>query len=155
MSRYFDMVDHPSHVRKLTVPQLQQLADEIRQELITVHSDTHVGEVVNRMKEHDVSQIPVVGDGNRLIGMVNEVNLLKYLLSSQGGDAANQPIGSLDLVERNVVTVAADMPLESVMGLFNTNPVAVVVDSIEGDESGRAVGILTKIDMLSFLTAQV
>jgi 1-deoxy-D-xylulose-5-phosphate synthase len=38
MSRYLDMVDHPSHVKKLTVPQLQQLAEEIRQELITVLS---------------------------------------------------------------------------------------------------------------------
>jgi 1-deoxy-D-xylulose-5-phosphate synthase len=35
MSRYLDMVDDPSHVKKLTVPQLGQLADEIRQELIT------------------------------------------------------------------------------------------------------------------------
>jgi 1-deoxy-D-xylulose-5-phosphate synthase len=29
------MVDHPSHVKKLTVPQLQELAEEIRHELIT------------------------------------------------------------------------------------------------------------------------
>jgi 1-deoxy-D-xylulose-5-phosphate synthase len=35
MSRYFDMVDHPSHVKKLTMEQLQQLAGEIRHELIT------------------------------------------------------------------------------------------------------------------------
>jgi 1-deoxy-D-xylulose-5-phosphate synthase len=35
MSRYLDMVDHPSHVKKLTVPQLLQLAHEIREELIT------------------------------------------------------------------------------------------------------------------------
>jgi 1-deoxy-D-xylulose-5-phosphate synthase len=35
MSRYLDMVDDPSHVKKLTLPQLQQLAEEIRQELIT------------------------------------------------------------------------------------------------------------------------
>ncbi|MEK7685675.1 MAG: 1-deoxy-D-xylulose-5-phosphate synthase [Verrucomicrobiota bacterium] len=35
MSRYLDMVDHPSHVKKLTLPQLLQLAEEIRQELIT------------------------------------------------------------------------------------------------------------------------
>jgi 1-deoxy-D-xylulose-5-phosphate synthase len=35
MSRYLDMVDHPSHVKKLTAPQLQQLAEEIRGELIT------------------------------------------------------------------------------------------------------------------------
>ena len=35
MSRYFDMVDDPSHVKKFTVEQLTQLAEEIRQELIT------------------------------------------------------------------------------------------------------------------------
>ena len=35
MSRYLDMVDHPSHVRKLTPEQLTELSGEIRQELIT------------------------------------------------------------------------------------------------------------------------
>src|ERR1700748_987957 len=35
MSRYLDMVDDPSHVKKLTQPQLIQLADELRHELIT------------------------------------------------------------------------------------------------------------------------
>ncbi len=35
MSRFLDMVDDPSHVKKLTLEQLQQLAEEVRQELIT------------------------------------------------------------------------------------------------------------------------
>ena len=35
MSRYLDMVDSPEHVKKLTPEQLVQLAEEIRQELIT------------------------------------------------------------------------------------------------------------------------
>ncbi|MBI5383593.1 MAG: 1-deoxy-D-xylulose-5-phosphate synthase [Verrucomicrobia bacterium] len=34
MSRFLEMVDHPSHVKKLTLEQLQQLAEEIRHELI-------------------------------------------------------------------------------------------------------------------------
>lgn len=34
MSRYFDMVDEPSHVKKLTIEQLSELAMEIREELI-------------------------------------------------------------------------------------------------------------------------
>src|ERR1700761_1045582 len=34
MSRYIDMIDTPEHVKKLTLPQLQQLADEISVELI-------------------------------------------------------------------------------------------------------------------------
>ena len=33
MSRYLDMVDDPSHVKKLTLDQLQSLAEEIRQEI--------------------------------------------------------------------------------------------------------------------------
>src|SRR3982750_209980 len=45
MSRYLDMVDDPSHVKKLTLPQLSQLAEEIRHELITKLSKNggHVG----------------------------------------------------------------------------------------------------------------
>src|SRR4026209_1257405 len=35
MSRYLDMVDDPSHVKKLTPEQLTVLADEVRHELIT------------------------------------------------------------------------------------------------------------------------
>src|SRR3954469_4905642 len=35
MSRYLEMVDYPSHVKKLTMPQLQELAEEVRYELIT------------------------------------------------------------------------------------------------------------------------
>src|ERR1041385_663399 len=35
MSRYLDMVDDPSHVKKLTLEQLTQLSGEIREELIT------------------------------------------------------------------------------------------------------------------------
>jgi 1-deoxy-D-xylulose-5-phosphate synthase len=45
MNRYLDMVDNPSHVKKLTLPQLQQLAEEIRYELITILSKNggHLG----------------------------------------------------------------------------------------------------------------
>jgi 1-deoxy-D-xylulose-5-phosphate synthase len=35
MSRYLDMVDSPVQVKKLTLDQLQELGQEIRQELIT------------------------------------------------------------------------------------------------------------------------
>src|SRR2546429_17692 len=38
MNRYLDMVDSPEHVKKLKLDQLQQLAGEIRNELITVLS---------------------------------------------------------------------------------------------------------------------
>src|SRR5881628_3010719 len=45
MSRYLDMVDEPAHVKKLTLDQLQKLAGDIREELITVLSKNggHLG----------------------------------------------------------------------------------------------------------------
>src|SRR5437763_540375 len=45
MSRYLDMVDDPTHVKKLNVEQLHSLAEEIRHELITVLSKNggHLG----------------------------------------------------------------------------------------------------------------
>src|SRR5438445_12286079 len=45
MSRYLEMVDGPVHVKKLTLAQLHELAEEIRRELITVLSKNggHLG----------------------------------------------------------------------------------------------------------------
>jgi 1-deoxy-D-xylulose-5-phosphate synthase len=45
MSRYLDMVDDPTHVKKLTLPQLGELAEEIRSELIATLAKTggHLG----------------------------------------------------------------------------------------------------------------
>src|ERR1051326_4975368 len=64
MSRYLDMVDHPSHVKKLTVPQLQQLAEEIRHELITGlsknggHLGPNLGVVELTLALHRVFETP-------------------------------------------------------------------------------------------------
>ncbi len=45
MSGYLEMVDNPSHIKKLTVEQLTELAGEVRQELITKLANTggHLG----------------------------------------------------------------------------------------------------------------
>lgn len=128
------------------------LSRKPRQELLTIHRESKVGEVVSRMKEHDVSQLPVVDDNGALVGLVTEVNLLKYLLNSQDSEAAARPIGDLEVVDRSVPTVTPETSLETVMSVFATSPAVVVVASNTDDR--RAVSILTKIDLLSYLTGQ-
>jgi len=64
MSRYLDMVDQPQHVKKLTLPQLAQLAEEIRQELINVlsvnggHLGPNLGVVELSLALHHVFETP-------------------------------------------------------------------------------------------------
>jgi len=64
MSRYLEMVDSPVHVKKLTLDQLQLLAEEIRQELITVlaknggHLGPNLGVVELTLALHYVFSTP-------------------------------------------------------------------------------------------------
>src|SRR5882672_3615495 len=64
MSRYLEMVDNPVHVKKLTLAQLQLLAGEIRQELITVlaknggHLGPNLGVVELTLALHHVFSTP-------------------------------------------------------------------------------------------------
>src|SRR6516162_7856854 len=64
MSRYLDMVDGPEHVKKLTLPQLQELAAEIRQDLISVlagnggHLGPNLGVVELTLAIHRVFNSP-------------------------------------------------------------------------------------------------
>src|SRR6266487_811938 len=64
MSRFLDMVDEPTHVKKLTPDQLQQLSKEIREELITVlaknggHLGPNLGVVELTVALHRVFSTP-------------------------------------------------------------------------------------------------
>src|SRR5712691_8955116 len=65
MNRYLDMVDNPTHIKKLTVEQLQSLASEIRHELITVlsrnggHLGPNLGVVELTLALHHIFSTPV------------------------------------------------------------------------------------------------
>jgi 1-deoxy-D-xylulose-5-phosphate synthase len=64
MSRYLEMVDEPRHLKKLTLDQLRQLAEEIRYELITVlsknggHLGPNLGVVELTLALHHVFNTP-------------------------------------------------------------------------------------------------
>ena len=65
MNRYLDMVDEPAHVKKLTLLQLNELAHEIRQELIDGlakgggHLGPNLGVVELTIALHRVFNTPV------------------------------------------------------------------------------------------------
>ena len=58
------------------------LERKARRELISVKCSEPVGAVIATMKANDVSQLPVLGERDQLLGLVTEVNLLDYLLRS-------------------------------------------------------------------------
>jgi len=113
--------------------------------LVTARPSDKVSAVVGRMRSDAVSQLPVVDDDGRLVGLVTEVDLLRHLLGA-GSDAADDPIEALTGPEPR--SVPAETPFEEILADLTAAKVVVLVD-----EAGRPRGILTLIDALEFLAA--
>ncbi len=109
--------------------------------VITARRTDKVEAVVKKMKEHDISQMPVVDDAGRVIGMIHEYDLLNFLI--EGKHRLSEVVDPLVQPVQGVV--GPDTPVGRLREIFNDDNVAVVK---EGD---RVTGILTKIDLIEFL----
>jgi predicted transcriptional regulator len=98
-----------------------------------------------------VSQLPVIGERDQLVGIVTEVNLLNYLLRSPGGEASQTAIEDAGVIHEHVPTVTPDMPAEVLMSLFTTEKIALVVERTPGSDDRKVIGIITQIDLLDYL----
>ena len=120
------------------------LAAKRRHLIVAAAPTDRVREIIERLKIHDISQMPVLSDG-KLIGMINESTLLTYLAAP--GHTVEDAIAPT--INRQATTVAPDLPAASLMSLFGGAQALVVV------EGERVLGILTKLDLIEFLTARL
>ena len=113
-----------------------------RRELITTSSADTVADAVMSMKEHGVSQLPVV-DGGRLVGIVTEADLLSKMVEGH----TNLSSAIAEIMFRNVETVHEREDARVLTNLFARDLVALVVD-----DDKRLLGIITKMDLVDSLT---
>ena len=114
-------------------------------DLILATQDDPLQEVIARMRDNGVSQLPVVDGQGRLVGLVSEVDLLDHMLKSDR-DAAPS---IAPMVNPDVGSVFEADPLEEVLPELVTRKVIVLTD-----ETGGPVGIVTVIDALEYIATQ-
>ena len=108
--------------------------------LFTASPDESVAHVIERMKTHGISQLPVIDD-SKVVGIVNETDVLDHLLGDGGHDAP------VDTIARPNFAVIESTDRIGMMGsLFGDGRVLIVIDD------GQLVGIITKIDFIDFVT---
>src|SRR3989449_9980946 len=112
--------------------------------LVTATRTDAVSEVIAKMKQYDVSQLPVLEDG-RLVGMVSEVDLLTHLLD--GSQRPSDPIQPI--IDPAPPVVDPDGPIDALADIFLSANAAVVVDH------GTVAGTATKIDGLAHLAKRL
>jgi cystathionine beta-synthase len=119
------------------------LGARYRSKLITVTPSSTVRDVIDKLKSHGISQLPVIESG-KLKGIVHEVDLLTLLV--KGEKTLDSPIG--DLAEADYATVTPDTKVELLKSVLSDAKVALVM------ESDEVVGLVTKIDLVDFLAKQ-
>jgi cystathionine beta-synthase len=111
---------------------------------VTSSSET-VADAVLQMKEHGISQLPVLDDGG-VVGIVTETDLLSKLVEGRASLASSVA----EVMFRKVRTVREDEDAGVLTKMFAEGLVGLVVDT-----NGKLVGVLTKMDLVDFLTKPV
>jgi cystathionine beta-synthase len=112
--------------------------------VITASASAKVRDAINMMKEHGISQLPVVDESGRHQGMVAEIDLLNYLLEHQGN--LDTPLSELS--ESDYATVSPHTRIALLKHIFNDAKAVLVVDR------DRLLGVLTKIDLIDYLARE-
>lgn len=117
------------------------------EQVITVRPTDLLLDVVGLMKEYNISQVPVTEENGTLRGIVTEIDLLNHMLLGQHKHSADETIEAL--IDENVTVIRPNTPLETLMGIFGNSSVAIIATD------KKVQGILTKIDILDFLSSRV
>lgn len=155
--------------------------DVFTRDLISVESDTTLGQVIHVLRENDISRVPVIDEGDA-IGLISVFDLVEFIVrkmhrnqggapegfdghggtgsspgyrSNQGfGERAGESTQMLDLPARNVMSTP----------VYTVVPEATLDEAVEEilgtaysslvvtDENDAPIGIMTTTDVLRALT---
>ena len=110
--------------------------------VVTARADEPVQVAARRLREFDVSQLPGVDATGKCVGMLHESDVLHFLLDPKR--KPSEPVANAMASVEGAVTL--DTPVEALRAVFDADKVAVVL------ERGAVVGIVSKIDVIDFLT---
>jgi len=130
--------------------------DVMTKNVITVSSNTSLGDAKKIMKEHNISRLPVLENG-RLVGIVNEDRLESVTISRSMAPVPWQVFYLLskttvkDVMVRDVATIHPDATAEESVALAQRRGVGALVVV----EDGKVVGIVTTTDLFNGIVNRV
>jgi cystathionine beta-synthase len=111
--------------------------------LYTVQDSEPVGKAVGDMKEHGISQLPVLSDDGSLVGILTETDVLTALFD----DRCTMDTVVAEVMCRRVSTVSVFDDATRLAEVFLRGEVAVVVD-----EECKLKTLLSKLDLIEHLS---
>lgn len=117
-------------------------------QIITAHSRETKLDIVKRMKSNNVSQLPVVDDEEKYLGIVTERDLLNHLISAAHDHSRDETIE--DIINRDIPLMGRNSALDALANAFSEANVVVVLS-----RDDKVEGIITKIDLIDYLSGRL
>jgi CBS domain-containing protein len=134
--------------------------DIFTEDVVTVGEKSHVGQAINRLREHGISRLPVVDESGTLAGIVTTHDIIDFVVRDGERQGRGDRRGDLDrmldlpvydLMSAPVVTAhPGESVREVVSRMFENDVSGLVVTPTDSDAA--VAGIVTKTDVLRALT---
>jgi|WetSurMetagenome_2_1015567.scaffolds.fasta_scaffold184678_2 predicted transcriptional regulator len=131
IQKIFDCLDALKQKKEL------KAADVMTRKIYSIAGKASVSEAVRKMRQHEISQIPVVESG-KVLGLITETDIIARI--SGGRNPAELLV--MDAAEEAPPTISGKAPLSAVTELLKYAPLVLVL------EKGRLKGVITKADVL-------
>jgi cystathionine beta-synthase len=148
ISKFFSdewMKDNGFAVDEKSPGRVKDLIGSRKQHVLFAEKGQRIDAVVEQMRKHGISQMPVRDAHGGTVGMIHEYDLLNALVSKKQGfqDLIDPLIAPLQGV------VSPEATLSRLREVFAQDNVAVV------KEHEQVVGIVTKIDLIEYLAGRM
>ena len=141
----------------------------------SVTATTACAEAVETMRDKGFDQLPVLSESSKLVGLVTLGNLLSFISSGRASSFspvkdvmfdfsrldeivtdprqnANSGVSAAPKPKRKFVEITRDTPLSTLSKFFEWNSAAVVTErSDDGKSLSKPIGVVTKVDLLSWM----
>jgi cystathionine beta-synthase len=111
---------------------------------VTVRPEDPLRTVFARMRSADVSQLPVIDANGRVVGLIDESDVLAALLTDEAGANRAFALPVKDVMVTRIETISATAPVAELAPLFRKDYIAIVMD---GDQF---LGVATRLDLINY-----
>ncbi len=113
-------------------------------QVISVKEDDTVLIAYNRMRNSNISQLPVLSDGN-VVGVVEENDILSNCLNKKNGFSDS----IADVMSKDINQIDSKSSIDELSSILDEENFAIVM------ENNTFIGLLTKVDLLAYLKKNI
>jgi len=121
-------------LRDLGKKQEKKAGEIMTPKLISVQQNEDIKTAIKKMKQHNISQLPVIEE-HKSIGLVSESILLDAIIENKGKKIH-------DIMQDSPPVISENTEIDVISNLLRFSPLVLV------SKGGKLVGLITKADLL-------